>query len=90
MCYNSFGDFMRLDKLLANLKYGSRNDIKKLEDSKQAIYDDHAKYVEEHQNKLSAWNIDCDCTQWHIDCVKMVLDRIEMKLCVEEYKNKNS
>lgn len=48
------------------------------------------KYVEEHQNKLSAWNIDCDCTQWHIDCVKMVLDRIEMKLCVEEYKNKNS
>lgn len=47
-------------------------------------------YVEEHQNKLSAWNIDCDCTQWHIDCVKMVLDRIEMKLCVEEYKNKNS
>lgn len=29
MCYNSLGDFMRLDKFLANLKYGSRNEIKK-------------------------------------------------------------
>ena len=29
ICYNNTGDFMRLDKLLANLKYGSRNDIKK-------------------------------------------------------------
>ncbi len=29
----------------------NRNDIKKLEDSKQAIYDDHAKYVEEHKKK---------------------------------------
>ena len=29
----------------------SRDDIRKLEESKQAIYDDHAKYVEEHQNK---------------------------------------
>jgi hypothetical protein len=50
-------------------------------------------YVEEHQKKLSARNIDCDCTQWHIDCVKMVLDRIEFKLSLEdlkEYKNKNS
>lgn len=47
-------------------------------------------YVDEHRNKLSAWNIDCDCTQWHIDCVKMVLDRIELKLSLEEYKNKNS
>ena len=29
----------------------SRDDIKKLEESKQAIYDDHAKFVEEHQKK---------------------------------------
>ena len=30
LCYNGNGDFMRLDKFLSNLKYGSRNDIKKL------------------------------------------------------------
>lgn len=30
LCYNVNGDFMRLDKFLGNLKYGSRNDIKKL------------------------------------------------------------
>lgn len=31
MCYSIYGDLiMRLDKFLANLKYGSRNDIKKL------------------------------------------------------------
>lgn len=29
ICYNTIGDFMRLDKFLVNLKYGSRNDIKK-------------------------------------------------------------
>ena len=29
ICYNTNGDFMRLDKFLVNLKYGSRNDIKK-------------------------------------------------------------
>ncbi len=29
----------------------SRDDIRKLEESKQALYDDHAKYVEEHKKK---------------------------------------
>ncbi len=30
MCYNLNGDYMRLDKYLANLKYGSRKDVSKL------------------------------------------------------------
>ncbi len=29
-CYNYSGDFMRLDKLLSNLKYGSRSQIKEM------------------------------------------------------------
>ncbi len=30
MCYNLIGDYMRLDKYLANLKYGTRKDVSKL------------------------------------------------------------
>ncbi len=40
MCYNFIGDFMRIDKFLSNLDYGSRNDIKKYIKEKRVYIND--------------------------------------------------
>ncbi len=40
LCYNFFGDIMRLDKYLSNLKFGSRTDIKKIAKSNRIKVND--------------------------------------------------
>lgn len=60
----------------------NRGDIIKLNESKQALYDDHAKYVEEHKNdpqyqqmeeETKAWKKDRDDRQKRIDQAKREL-----------------
>lgn len=35
-----------------------------------------ANYVEENDKRISEYNIDTDCLNWHIECVEACLDRI--------------